>query len=193
LARRWRSAQVRAGPWAGRLQQLGCSPGSSSTAAGRQRLPRSPPQTHPPALAPAAPWLIEHYSWQAVFYLFGGSAILWLPFWAPVKARSSNAAAAAGRHPQSQAVAEAAAAADVAEAQPLITRRVSAAGSEGGAGGGGAGAAGGSAGQRADLKRGRAGAGQVEALWALVQTREVWAIMACQYCQVSGGAQGCCR
>ena len=31
--------------------------------------------------AGAAPWIIEEYSWPFVFYVFGLSAVLWLPFW----------------------------------------------------------------------------------------------------------------
>ncbi|WIA14336.1 hypothetical protein OEZ85_002865 [Tetradesmus obliquus] len=31
-----------------------------------------------------SPWLISRFSWQWVFYLFGGSALLWLPFWLPL-------------------------------------------------------------------------------------------------------------
>jgi MFS transporter, ACS family, solute carrier family 17 (sodium-dependent inorganic phosphate cotransporter), other len=34
------------------------------------------------ALATAAsPYIIQQHSWQAVFYSFGASALLWLPFW----------------------------------------------------------------------------------------------------------------
>jgi ACS family sodium-dependent inorganic phosphate cotransporter len=28
--------------------------------------------------------MISHFGWQWVFYLFGGSALLWLPFWLPL-------------------------------------------------------------------------------------------------------------
>lgn len=31
--------------------------------------------------AGVSPWIITHVSWQAVFYIFGASALLWLPFW----------------------------------------------------------------------------------------------------------------
>lgn len=33
-----------------------------------------------------SPSLISGMGWQAVFYLFGGLALLWLPLWAPVQA-----------------------------------------------------------------------------------------------------------
>lgn len=33
------------------------------------------------AAAGISPWIITHTSWQAVFYVFGASALLWLPFW----------------------------------------------------------------------------------------------------------------
>jgi ACS family sodium-dependent inorganic phosphate cotransporter len=36
-----------------------------------------------------SPYLISRFGWQSVFYLFGGSALLWLPFWLPLQVRSS--------------------------------------------------------------------------------------------------------
>lgn len=41
----------------------------------------------------ASPWIISHLTWQAVFYIFGASAVLWLPFWflTPIPITSSTA------------------------------------------------------------------------------------------------------
>lgn len=40
-----------------------------------------------------SPWIITNASWQAVFYVFGASAVLWLPFWISTPVPSATAPA----------------------------------------------------------------------------------------------------
>ena len=44
--------------------------------------------------AGAAPLIIDQQSWPACFYVFGASALLWLPFWVGVKPAGDSAALA---------------------------------------------------------------------------------------------------
>lgn len=130
-----------------------------------------------------SPLLISRFSWQWVFYLFGGSALLWLPFWLPLNvlkqlpedataaAGSSSAAASALQQQQQQQgkdspMSQSALGGD--EGAPLLQRRsfeVATAGTPATA----AAAADGSTGFQALMRR-----------------REVWAICCCQYAQSYG-------
>jgi ACS family sodium-dependent inorganic phosphate cotransporter len=135
-----------------------------------------------------SPLLISRFGWQWVFYLFGGSALLWLPFWLPLNVlkqlpedaaaaaagaagTSSSAAASAPQQQQQQQqgkdspLSQSALGGD--EGAPLLQRQsfeLAAASTPAAAA-----AADGSTGFQALLRR-----------------REVWAICVCQYAQSYG-------
>ncbi|KAI8469007.1 MAG: major facilitator superfamily transporter [Monoraphidium minutum] len=149
-----------------------------------------------------SPSLISRLGWQAVFYLFGALALLWLPLWAPIReapprpgsrAAAAAAAAAAGGDEEAQGLlappdargsgaggdagAGAGAAAEPGSPGKPLARRGARQQQQGG-GGGGEGALGGGGGG------GEASA--LDTLKVLLRQREVVAICVTQYCQSYG-------
>lgn len=137
--------------------------------------------------AGAAPWIIAEYSWPYVFYAFGLSAIVWLPFWlqATVPANPNNRATASLPAP-TDADAEPLVPMDRAplpaptQSLPSTTADASSARGD----------------EQALLDgRGEAAAesavlgeafGLDRAFWGLTRRKEVWAICVTQYCQSWG-------
>jgi cyanate permease len=131
------------------------------------------------ASAGAAPWIIENFSWPMVFYSFGASALLWLPFWLATSVPHRLPEDAAGNgvgncvpDSQSRLVPESE---DLRAAQEdAMELSIDNA--------------------LAESSRHANGRDQVlghsfgldRAFWALVQRREVWAICVAQYCQSWG-------
>lgn len=131
--------------------------------------------------AGVSPWIITHVSWQAVFYLFGASALLWLPLWLSAQFPSTIVTLST--------IAEVAAPVDTDAAEPNMNP------SDGGL-----------ASARRDEQRllvtshqDRYTSSQPDSMQgmlqsigfdkgfvALVQRREVWAIGVAQYCQSWG-------
>lgn len=52
-----------------------------------------------------SPLLIANFGWQTVYYAFGASALLWLPFWLPAKDAAGAAAASAAAAKEQQQLA----------------------------------------------------------------------------------------
>jgi ACS family sodium-dependent inorganic phosphate cotransporter len=125
-----------------------------------------------------SPLLISRFGWQWVFYLFGGSALLWLPFWLPLnvlKQLPEDAAASAAstlqqqRQQQQQQGKESPlsqSALGGEEDAPLLQRQSF---------------------ELAAATPPTAAAGDVHTgFQALLKRREVWAICVCQYAQSYG-------
>lgn len=118
-----------------------------------------------------SPLLITKFGWQWVFYLFGGAALVWLPFWLPLNvysrlpgADSSNSSSRkSGKTSPDGTV----------EQQALLPRT---AGSSSTALAGPSGGNGSSSGVDA-------AAGDLTGFRALLKRREVWAICVCQFTQ----------
>jgi MFS family permease len=122
--------------------------------------------------AGVAPWIIHELRWPAVFYAFGASALLWLPFWIgitpsqhakgteaqsalePGSSRRGGEASTSGREPSR------------AEGQGLLDVDA-----DGGA--------------CAPVLNTQT-LGLDRAFWGLAKRREVWAICVAQYCQSWG-------
>jgi ACS family sodium-dependent inorganic phosphate cotransporter len=108
-----------------------------------------------------SPLLITRLGWPWIFYLFGGAALLWLPFWLPLNVYSKLQDGSSSSSSSKQA------ADSSREQQPLLLAGGSTTGST--AAGGTPGSSSSSTGFRALLRR-----------------REVWAICVCQYSQSYG-------
>lgn len=128
-----------------------------------------------------APMLIQRHGWPTVFYLFGGSALLWLPFWLPVRARNeiaerSSGSASSGADEEGGGAGEASPLLGEAKTSPPSSPQAaspSAAGTP-------------RQQQQQQPAAGIAPAAGASVLSALLRRREVWAICACQYCQSYG-------
>ena len=119
--------------------------------------------------AGAAPLIIDQQSWPACFYVFGASALLWLPFWVGVKP-AGDGAALAQRDTSPVADGEQAPHArtevDTSAAQGERSTLLSPPSANGVADG--------------------SALGLDRAFWGLAKRKEVWAICAAQYCQSWG-------
>jgi ACS family sodium-dependent inorganic phosphate cotransporter len=111
-----------------------------------------------------SPLLITKFGWPAVFYLFGGAALVWLPFWLPLNVYSHlHGSNSSGKQTPDSAAAAA------EEQQPLVT------------------AAGGGSGSSTTMAAAAGSSGSsTTGFRALMRRREVWAICACQYSQSYG-------
>ena len=122
--------------------------------------------------AGVAPWIIDEFDWPTVFYTFGASAVLWLPFWALITPAAESRGSAE--------VEQAATSSQDAESAPLNRQRRDASTSgrdtEGGEG---------LLLRPAEVLDGSA-FGLDRAFWGLAKRKEVWAICAAQYCQSWG-------
>jgi ACS family sodium-dependent inorganic phosphate cotransporter len=115
-----------------------------------------------------SPLLITRLGWQWVFYLFGGAALVWLPFWLPLNVYgqfsegSSSSRGSRGDKPSSSDGA-------AVEQQSLLGA-----------------AAGSSSGAAATGSSGSGAVSTTTGFGALLRRREVWAICVCQYAQSYG-------
>lgn len=155
-----------------------------------------------------SPLLISKFGWQWVFYLFGGSALLWLPFWLPLNvARQPPGDAISGRsaswlpaQQQQQQQLPSRSRMSAEEVQPLLPP---AAGEASGtdlqqaqqqatgtpkadAAGGDSPAALVASSSNSDNLSSSSSSSSNTGFWALMRRREVWAICACQYAQSYG-------
>jgi ACS family sodium-dependent inorganic phosphate cotransporter len=108
-----------------------------------------------------SPLLITRLGWPWIFYLFGGAALLWLPFWLPLNVFSKLQDGSSRSKEATDSS---------REQQPLLP----AAGSTSAA----AGAAGSSSSSSVGVS--------TTGFRALLRRREVWAICVCQYSQSYG-------
>jgi ACS family sodium-dependent inorganic phosphate cotransporter len=139
--------------------------------------------------AGAAPWIIERYSWPMVFYSFGASALLWLPFWLAAAAPSHLEITEIDEHARATPTTYDTDNATVARSLSLVTAEtldadaapvVAREGDE----------------DDALIASSRPAIGQAvvlgarfgldRAFWGLARRREVWAICVAQYCQSWG-------
>ena len=129
-----------------------------------------------------APTILDKAGWPAVFYVFGASALLWLPPWLLVRtpdgSSSAEAVATSASTDASSANVNNDAAAperstSVGEADSLLSRGAEASTSTSSAGS-----------QLQDLASRVLGLDK--AFWGLARRKEVWAICAAQYCQSWG-------
>ena len=131
-----------------------------------------------------SPAIISRFGWPWIFYLFGGAALLWLPFWFPAKVQKDLHLPAAagvgkmlGQEEQQPLLAgdgsSATAVAELDEEMVAVAAAVAVDGSS-------------SSTAAAVAVGGCKGVAQEVGLQALLRRREVWAICATQYCQSYG-------
>lgn len=110
-----------------------------------------------------SPLLITRLGWQWVFYLFGGAAVLWLPFWLPLNVYGGSVTTRVPKQSSDGGL----------EEQALLPAAAAAAAAVGAVGDG-------------DGDGGGSSSISATGFRALLRRREVWAICACQFAQSYG-------